>query len=124
VADGETGPRWRPGIVDIKRISGEGVGTTYRQGVSGPMGRRIAADYQITALEPNRVLGFQAIAGPVRPRGRYEFEPAGTGTRLTFSLQAQLSGLRKFLMGPMVSRTMASEVRALERLKQVLEAEA
>ncbi len=122
VADGENCPQWRPGVLDIKRISGDGVGTTYRQGVRGPMGRRIAADYRVTVLEPNRVLAFETIAGPVRPRGRYEFEPHNGSTRLTFSLETELSGLTRLLMGSMVSRTMASEVMTLDNLKRILEA--
>lgn len=122
VADGENGPRWRTGVVDVGRASGDGgLGTTYRQGVRGPMGRRIAADYEITVLEPNRRLEFQAIAGPVRPHGRFEFEPAAGGTRLTFSLDAQLGFVQQLVMGSMVQRTMDEEVASLARLKAVLE---
>ena len=124
VADGETAPRWRAGVLDIKRLSGDGlgVGTRYAQGVRGPMGRRVAADYEVTAFEPNRRIEFLTIAGPVRPRGRYDLEPAGDGTHVTFSLEAELTGLRAFLMGGMVQRTMDAEVQALDRLKRVLEA--
>jgi uncharacterized protein YndB with AHSA1/START domain len=122
VADGEKCPRWRPGVLDIERVSGDGVGTVYRQGVRGPMGRRVAADYRVTALEPNHVLAFETIAGPVRPRGRYEFAAEDGSTRLTFTLEAEMSGLTKLVMGRMVSRTMASEVMTLENLKRVLEA--
>ena len=86
------------------------------------MGRRIAADYRVVTFEPNRLLAFETIAGPVRPRGRFEFEPQDGGTRLTFSLEAELSGLRNLLMGSMVARTMESEVAAIESLKRVLEA--
>ena len=121
VADGEKGPQWRSGHIDVKRISGEGVGTRYSQGVPGPMGRRIAADYEITAFEPNHRIEFQTIAGPVRPHGRYDFEAVEGGTRLTFSLDAELTGIRKLLMGGMVQRTMDAEVGALAKLKQVLE---
>ena len=32
VADGENGAQWRPGVLDIRRVSGEGVGATYEQG--------------------------------------------------------------------------------------------
>ena len=32
VADGEQCPRWRPRVLDIKRVSGDGVGTRYTQG--------------------------------------------------------------------------------------------
>jgi carbon monoxide dehydrogenase subunit G len=122
VADGEKCTQWRPGVLDITRVSGDGPGTIYRQGVKGPMGRRIAADYQVTMLQRPNLIEFHTIAGPVRPQGRYELAAVDGGTRLTFSLRAEVSGLRKLLMGSMVARTMGSEVRSLERLKRVLEA--
>ncbi len=122
VADGETGPRWRTGILDIKHISGQGVGSAYRQGTAGPMGRRIAADYEITTFDPDRLLEFRGTAGPIRPSGRYVFEEVDGGTRLTFSLSAELGMLQRVFMGSMVSRTMESEVASLEKLKRVLEA--
>ena len=121
VADGERCPEWRPSVIDIRRVSGEGLGARYEQGVRGPMGRRIAADYEITAYEPNRRIEFQTVAGPARPHGVYEFAEADGGTRLTFSLDAKLSGLRGLFMGSAVQRTMDSEVRTLDALKNVLE---
>jgi carbon monoxide dehydrogenase subunit G len=121
VADGEKCTQWRPGVLDIKRVSGEGVGTRYAQGVKGPMGRRIAADYEVTVYEPSRRLEFQTTAGPVRPHGRYDLEAVEGGTRLTFTLDAEMSGLRKLLMGSMVQKTMEAEVRAIDKLKRVLE---
>jgi uncharacterized protein YndB with AHSA1/START domain len=124
VADGERCPEWRPGVLDITRLSGEGAGTIYSQGVKGPMGRRIAADYQITAFEPNRLIEFQTIAGPARPHGRYGFEETEAGTRVTFSLDAELTGLKRLFMASAVQNTMNAEVRALDRLKQVLESKA
>lgn len=121
VADGETGPRWRSGILDITHVSGEGVGARYRQGTAGPMGRRVAADYEITTFEPSRLLEFRVVAGPIRPRGRYVFEEVDGGTRLTFSLSAELGALQRLFMGSMVAKTIESEVRSLEKLKRVLE---
>jgi len=121
VADGENGMQWRSGVLDIKRESGHGVGEVYRQGVRGPGGRRIAADYRITQLEPDRSLAFEAIAGPVRPTGSYRFESEGAGTRLTFTLDAQLSRLKRMFMGGMVQKTMDAEMGALDTLKRVLE---
>ena len=121
LADGEQCVRWRPGVIDIKRTSGEGVGARYTQGVKGPMGRRIAADYEVTVFEPGRRLEFQTVAGPVRPHGRYDLEPADGGTRLTFALDAEVGGLRGMLMGSQVQKTMDAEVRNLDNLKAVLE---
>lgn len=123
VADGEKCTEWRSGVLDIRRATGDGsVGTTYAQGVKGPMGRRIAADYMITAYEPNSRLEFQTIAGPARPHGRYDFAEADGGTRLTFALDAKLGGISGIFMSGPVQRTMDSEVQTIERVKEILEA--
>ena len=122
LADGLNGPKWRSGILDIAHASGDGLGAVYRQGVKGPGGRRIAADYEITAWEPPTHLAFKAIAGPVRPTGEYRLTEAGDGTTVTFSLDAQLGGLQKLLMGGAVQSTMNAEVANLARLQAILEA--
>jgi uncharacterized membrane protein len=116
VADGTNARRWRPAVLDVALSSGSGLGATYTQGVKGPGGRRIAADYTITAFEPNRRIAFGAIAGPVRPEGEYVFEDLGGSTRLTMSLTAELSGWKKFLMGGPVQASMDAEVANIERI--------
>jgi uncharacterized protein YndB with AHSA1/START domain len=121
LANPENDRAWRPVVLEIAHVSGSGVGSRYRQVVGGPGGRKIDADIEITEHEPGRRLGFRTVAGPVRPSGRYELEPADGGTRVRFTLAARLSGLKK-AMGPMVKKTMESEVANLERLKQALEA--
>jgi uncharacterized membrane protein len=120
VADGESAMRWRPGVLDVKRISGSGVGATYRQGVRGPGGRRIDADYVITAFEPDRRIAFRATAGPVRPEGEYTFEDLGGSTRLTISLSAELSGWKRLLMAGAVQKTMDTESHAIEAIEGLL----
>ena len=79
--------------VDIRLKSGHGKGAIYEQGVKGPFGKRVPADYEITAYEPSERIAFKAIAGPVRPEGAYVLEPSDGGTRLTFSLRCSPSGL-------------------------------
>lgn len=120
VADHENDSKWRPGVVDIKRASGEGQGAVYTQGIQGPMGKRIDADFEVTAYQPDTVLAFRTLAGPVQPEGSYRFEDAGGGTRVTFSLNATLRGAQK-LMAPMVGKSMRNQVGALSDLKRVLE---
>jgi uncharacterized protein YndB with AHSA1/START domain len=121
VADGENARQWRPGVLDVARQSGEGLGAIYRQGVKGPGGRRIAADYEVTAFEPDRRIAFRAIAGPVRPTGEYEFAAAGDGTTVTLALDATLTGWKSLVMGRAVQSTMLAEVRNLDTLKRILE---
>jgi len=124
VADGTTATQWRPGVLDIALASGSGKGARYTQGVKGPFGRRIAADYEITEFEPNKRLAFRAVAGPVRPTGEYRFDEDADGTRVTFSLNAELGMLKQLLMGRAVQASMDAEVGSLPKLKQVLESQA
>lgn len=121
IADGANGPRWRPGVTDVALASGSGVGARYKQGVKGPGGRRVDADYEITVYEPGRHLAFKAVAGPVRPTGDYVLEAADGGTRLTFSLACELGFPKSLLMGGAVQKSMDAEVGSLPRLKGLLE---
>jgi carbon monoxide dehydrogenase subunit G len=120
LSEGENDRRWRSGVLDIRRRSGHGRGAIYEQGVKGPFGRRVPADYEVTVFEPVRRIGFRAIAGPVRPEGSYELTPVESGTRVRFALRAEPRGLAR-LMSPMVAKTMRSEVAQLDRLRAVLE---
>ena len=121
VADGRNAKHWRSGVLDVDLVSGKGLGARYSQGVKGPGGRRIPADYEITAFEPNQKVAFRAIAGPVRPEGSFTFEGIGTGTVLTFELHAALSGWKRLVMGGAVQSTMNAEMGALDRLRDLLE---
>ena len=121
LADPHNDPQWRSGVLDVQRVSGDGVGARYAQGVKGPGGRRIAADIEITELTPSQTIAFQTIAGPVRPRGRYVLSAADGGTHVRFELEADTRGLKR-LIAPMVQKTMNDEVSQLAQLKHVIEA--
>lgn len=122
VADGTNAPKWRTGVLEISRKSGEGKGAIYRQVVAGPGGRKIDADYEVTEYDPPTRMAFHAIAGPVRPNGSYDVAESGPDkTSLTFKLDAELSGWKKWVMGGAVQKTMDTEMAALDRLKTVLE---
>jgi carbon monoxide dehydrogenase subunit G len=123
LADAENEREWRPGVLDLKLESGQGAGAIYHQGVKGPGGRRVTADFEWTTYEPNSALAFRTIAGPVRPRGEFRLEPAGEATRLTFNLETEITGLKKLLMGRMVAKTMNVEVHNIENVKRILEGE-
>jgi uncharacterized protein YndB with AHSA1/START domain len=120
LANAENDASWRPGVLDVTHESGSGVGARYRQGVKGPFGRRIAADIEITEYAPPHLIAFRMLSGPVRPTGRYELAGADGGTRVRLALEAELKGLQK-LMGPMVRKSMSSEVAALDRLEDAVE---
>ena len=120
LAGPENDPQWRSGVLDLKRVSGSGIGARYAQGVKGPGGRRIPADIEITELSPGEVIAFQTLTGPVRPRGRYELAAVDGGTRVRFALEADVKGLKR-VMAPMVQKTMNNEVGQLDQLKRAME---
>ena len=120
LANPENDPQWRSGVIDLKRVSGNGIGARYAQGVKGPGGRRIPADIEITELSPGETIAFQTVTGPVRPRGRYRLTAVDDGPRVRFELEADVNGLKR-LMAPMVQKTMNNEVGQLDRLKRVIE---
>jgi uncharacterized membrane protein len=121
VLDGANGPLWRPDTTDAQLKPGKplGVGAVFKQGMKGP-GGRIDADYEIVECIPNESIKFQVAAGPARPMGSYQFEAAGTSTRMTFVLDFQPKGLAK-LMDGMINKNMQAEVGNLKNLKTYLE---
>ena len=123
--DGTKNLLWRPGVLDIERVPGKpsGVGAVFKQGVKGPGGRRLEADYEIIEAMPNETIKFQVIAGPARPTGTYQFNSAGNSTTVKFTLHFDHKGLMGMLMNGMINRTMQSEVATLSNLKSVIESQ-
>jgi uncharacterized protein YndB with AHSA1/START domain len=103
LADPENDLQWRSGVLDLKRISGSGIGARYAQGVKGPGGRRIPADIEITELRRDELIAFETLTGPVRPRGRYVLTAVDDGTSVRFELRADVKGLKR-LMTPWCKR--------------------
>jgi uncharacterized protein YndB with AHSA1/START domain len=122
-ADCENNPQWRTHVKEINRLGPVGPGAKYRQRIAGPGGRAIPADFETTAYDPDRRLAFQVTAGPVRPTITYAFVPTGLGTEVTLTLDAPLSGLKKFFLSAAVHKSMDGEVAALDRAKAVLESQ-
>jgi uncharacterized membrane protein len=120
-ANPENDTKWRPGLVKITHLSGEGVGARYAQQMKGPGGAPIKAETEVTALDPLRRIEFITVKGFVQPRGRFLFSEADGGTNVRFELEAELGGLKGLLMGAMVQKTMASEVGRLATAKELLE---
>ena len=114
LADGENDPRWRSGVLDIERVAGEGVGAQYRQGVKGPMGRRVAADDEVTEFVPR---GRWASAPPQAPCARGPLRARACRRRHRRALRPGRHPDRlRAADDPQVARTMRTEVQAIDRL--------
>jgi uncharacterized protein YndB with AHSA1/START domain len=80
LADAENDKMWRHGVMEITRTGGQGDGTTDRQVVSGPGGRRVDADVEITQFVPEQRIALSTIKAPARPSGNYDMRTIDGGT--------------------------------------------
>ena len=120
-ADPANDRSWRPAVKEISAAGPAAVGSRIHQVVEGPGGRGIAADIEVTAYEPPSRYAFKVVAGPARPVGEFRIAPAGTGSQVTFSLSADLGGLKGLFMGRAVQGSMDGEMAALDTAKRLIE---
>jgi carbon monoxide dehydrogenase subunit G len=123
ISNFENTTRWSRGVLEARQTSDGplGIGSTL-QTVVKAFGRRRTADYLVTEYEPNHAFAFKVTSGPMTSRARYLVEPAGAGTRLTASGEAEARGLYK-LLAPMLVRTLKRHSQDdLANVKHILEA--
>ena len=124
ISNFENSTRWSRGVLEARQTSDGplGVGSTL-QTVVKAFGRRRTADYLVTELEPNQAFAFEVASGPMASRARYSVEPAGAGTRLTASGEAEATGLYR-LLAPVLVRTLKRHSQEdLANVKRILEAD-
>ena len=123
ISDFENTTRWSRGVLEARQTSDGplGVGSTL-QTVVKAFGRRRTADYLVTEYEPNHAFAFKVTSGPMSSRARYSVEPAGAGTRLTASGEAEAAGLYKLLAPILVRIVKRHSEDDLASLKRILEA--
>jgi uncharacterized protein YndB with AHSA1/START domain len=121
-ADPANDLRWRDHVKEMKAETTRRVGGKVHQVIAGPGGRSTPADLEITQYDPPDRYGFAVVAGPVRPKGRFDFTDLEDGTtQVTFTLDASLGGLKKLFMSRPVQKSMDGEMAALDKAKQLLE---
>jgi carbon monoxide dehydrogenase subunit G len=123
ISNFENTTRWSRGVLEARQTSDGplGAGATL-QTVVKAFGRRRTADYLVTEYEPNRAFAFKVTSGPLSSRARYCVEPAGAGTRLTASGEAEATGPYR-LLAPILVRILKRHSQDdLANLKRILEA--
>jgi carbon monoxide dehydrogenase subunit G len=125
ISNFENTTRWSRGVLEARQTSDGplGIGSTLQMVVKA-FGRRRTADYLVTEYEPNQAFAFKVTSGPMTSRARYSVEPAGAGTRLTASgeAEARARGLYK-LLAPILVRILKRHSQDdLANVKHLLEA--
>lgn len=115
MSDIERWHEWTPSITSIRRTNAGPFRIGARARVHQP--RLPAADWIVTALQDGRGFDWESRAPGVRVLGRHVIEPAGTGSRVTLSIQ--YSGIFGDLIGRLTGslnrRYIALEADGLKR---------
>ena len=120
----ENGTQWQSGVLESRQTSQgpAGVGATGME-VRQFMGLRVESSFEVTEYEPSRKMGFKTTSGPIPLEGNYTFEPTEGGTKVTFAVQLEPSGVFK-LAEALVARTARKQVETdCSNLKYLLEAQ-
>src|SRR3954470_2421978 len=120
IADPANLSRWQ-GAEEVEQLTDGPVraGTRFRE-VHKVMGRRRVEVTEVVEYDPGRVFHIRVVEGPPVD-GRWEFEPSATGTRVTLTPIAHLSGRAAIANGLMAQGTALAFRRYHRRLKHALE---
>jgi hypothetical protein len=120
--DASHDPEWIGGVDRVEQLTPLPltVGSEVRR-VGGFMGRPIEWIMHVERLEPARHLGMRAVKSPFPMEVDYVLEPLGDGsrTRASIRVRGQAAGMYRLpgpLLGPMVRRSVADDLRRLRRL--------
>ena len=99
----ERHPEWFDMSLDRRKVPEGpiGVGTVYHAVDKLPPGRRVEATLEITAYQPNELMGAR-LSKPLNATWEARFKEANGGTRMTFRTVAIPSGLQG-LVAPLLS---------------------
>jgi uncharacterized protein YndB with AHSA1/START domain len=112
--------RWQDAAVMQLTPGPLGAGTRLRE-VHKVLGRRREEITEVVAFEPPRLFAMRVVDGPPVD-GRWEFAPAGTGTRVTFTPTVRLRPRLRQAEPLVALATVLVFKRFHRRLKRVLEA--
>ncbi len=92
LSDFTTTTEWDPGTITTERVEGDGgVGTVYRN-VSEFNGKQSELRYEVVEVVPERRFSLRGEGKSVHADDTMEFEPSGTGTRVTYTADIRFKG--------------------------------
>jgi uncharacterized protein YndB with AHSA1/START domain len=122
IADQTNAPAWQSGLVEVRRTTEGPIGVGTKHTLARMfMGRRMEADNEYVAYEPNRRIAFKVTSGPMRAEASYLFEAVPEGTKVTSTIEMDTSGFMS-LAEPLIAASLRREVKAaIPVLKDLLE---
>lgn len=122
VADLRHSPEWQSGLLEVRKTTDgpQGIGAQFAF-VRKFMGRKMEASVEYVRYEPNRIVTFRSISGPMPIESSYLFEAAPEGTKVTSTVEMHPRGFIT-LAEPLIAASLRREMEAaFGELQDVLE---
>jgi carbon monoxide dehydrogenase subunit G len=121
VADFANTESWDPGVSRSRKLGDAPVAPGSEFDVVAVWrGREMPFRFTIVVLDPNRRLVAEAEGEKARSTDTATFEPAGSGTRITYRSDWRLKGIRRLAQPFVAPLVAASGRRALRGLESAL----
>jgi uncharacterized membrane protein len=122
MANFENDPQWQTAVSEAKKISDGkiGVGSTFRY-ITQFLNKRIDTTGKITEYNPYSNMSYETISGNLSIKGIYTFEPTEKGTKVTKTVEANLTGFFKLAESMVIKRAKEKWKEDFDRLKKILE---
>ncbi len=120
--DAARDPEWIGGVHRVELVTPPPVGHGSQVlRIGGFLGRRVEWLMRVDGFEPARHVGMHALRSPFPMDVDYRLEPIDGGRRTRASIRVRgdasgLYGLPGPLLGPMVRRSVAGDLRRLKRI--------
>jgi uncharacterized membrane protein len=115
-------PRWQSMVAAVKQVSSDPValGTTF-VAEGEILGRKMENTMKVVEFTPNEKFGYEGRSGPMVIRLAIALKPAGTGTHLSVSGQAEPGGVFKVAENVLAGQVRKQMETNLQALKTLLE---
>lgn len=123
MADLDRVPQWVEGVREARAISGDpqSVGGKVAH-VNEFMGRTFESTFEVLEWEPEHLMVFKVLSGPLRGESRETLEPVEEGsTRVTIEVTGDAAGPLKLLAGATGRAARRQLEASLRNLKALLE---
>jgi uncharacterized protein YndB with AHSA1/START domain len=107
---------WQTSKTSVEQLTDgpPGIGTRVRERTKPPGGKEFTQIVEFTEFDRPKRFHVHIVEGPQPIDGTWVFEPAGGGTRVSFTAEGELQGPMRFL-APIVTRLMARQFAGYHR---------
>lgn len=122
VTNVENHKAWQAGITDAQMTPAGpvAVGSTYVY-TTNVMGKKLETRMQVSAFEPNKTWAVKTTGVPTSVETAYHFEPDGSGTKLTISMEVPAGAYPAAAEGAIKQQMQKSLEDQAKKIKQLVE---